>query len=114
MQKDCSKFLKQCMEYYLNKQINQLYDNLLQNQEMIGIKVSLDKKAEKNFVTNLKNMLRTGIIKDKYDIQMQFIRLISYYLIDKFNIFLPGNSDDVPFLIQYCKLAIKLTADKDL
>lgn len=81
---------------------------------MIGTKLILDKKKEKNFVLNLKNILREGIQKDKYDIQMQFIRLFTYYLVDKYNIFMVGNSDEKGFINQYCKLAIQLTTEKDL
>ena len=69
---------------------------------MIGIRAVLDKKNEKNYTFFIKYTMKETIKnekKDPHNSKSVFYSMIVIYLIEKYNIYFIGNSDEDKFIL---------------
>lgn len=71
------------------------------NQDTIGVKAILDKKSEKNFTFFIKYTQKEGLKKelvDELNAKSVFYKILVIYLLEKFNMFFVGNSENEKFV----------------
>ena len=71
----------------------ELDKHIKNNDDIISVKVVLDKKNEKNFSYLVKYNIKEAMKKDNEQ-KNNFFRLAKYILIDKHNLHFVGNYDD--------------------
>ncbi|EGR27461.1 hypothetical protein IMG5_195730, partial [Ichthyophthirius multifiliis] len=92
--KEYSQFLGKAFEFYSSKSVNNLFNFLMENQNLIGIRVIFDKKVEKGIIQSLKYFYKDLIKKDRLDFKQNILRTSIFILIDKFNLFYIGSQDE--------------------
>ncbi|KRX10630.1 hypothetical protein PPERSA_05450 [Pseudocohnilembus persalinus] len=115
--KDYNQLLKQCMEMYLQKKFEPLLQQVLQNQDLIGVKANLDKRSEKNFTYFIKYTAKESLKKQKEDKLLaveNFHKILTLYLLDKKNIFFIGNVEDEKFLYLLINVLFEISQESNI